>query len=178
MSLALPKPPRREAKPRKPLPRASKPIKRGSRPRKLRKTSIAALRRKLWELFAAYVKQRDGAVCFSCGDAITSPGNWHAGHMFPQNGPQLVRWHPKNVHSQCGFKCNLTKRGNVAAYALRFIDVYGIDEFRRLSALARVSKQWKAHELEALIAALRSSGSEFELLYEQAHILPELEKSS
>jgi hypothetical protein len=152
----------------KPIPRSSKPIARNSRPRRQRKSSLACLKRKLWSLFSSYVKERDGNVCFSCGASGLESHGWHAGHLFPAGAHGIIRYEPKNVHSQC-YRCNINLGGNGAAYSDRFIEVYGIEEFRRLSALSRTIKQWRAPEVEELIAALKRGGADYEMLYAERH---------
>lgn len=143
-------------------------IPRRSRPRKRRKTSLAALKRKLWALFAAYVKERDGNTCFSCGAGAIEGANWHAGHLFNAGGHSNVRYHPKNVHSQCG-RCNCWLGGNGAAYALRFLDKYGPECMAQLDRLSRPTKAWKAHEVEDMIVALKTGGADYELLHAQRY---------
>lgn len=144
------------------------PIQRKSRPPKVRKTTLAALKRKLWKLFALYVKERDGNVCFSCGRESLVGSGWHAGHLFPAGSHNVIRLEPKNVHSQCYF-CNINLGGNGAAYTARFLDRYGIDEFRRLDALSRRLKQWRSPEIEELIAALKRGGADYEILYAEKY---------
>lgn len=153
--LRFPKPARRAAKPRK-------------RIRSQRRSSIAALKRKLWREFAAYVKARDGNVCFSCGQRDLSSHGWHAGHMFPAGTHALIRYEPKNVHSQC-YRCNINLGGNGAAYAERFIARYGMAEFARLSSLSQRMKAWRAPEVVELIEALRRGGAEYESLYAERY---------
>lgn len=167
--MRIPKPPKRSPKPRKPIARTT-------RPRKQRKSSLASLKRKLWRLFGAYVKARDGNICFSCGRPGLSGSGWHAGHMFPAGSASLIRWEPKNVHSQC-FRCNIDLGGNGAEYALRFMERYGVEEFKRLSGLSQRLKAWKPYEIEDLIAALERSPAEYESLYAEHYGLSCIEGS-
>lgn len=160
--MRLPKPQRKATEKR--------PIKRAKRPPRQRKSSLASMKRKLWQLFAAYVKARDGNECFSCGAKGLEGSNWHAGHLFPGGSCALIRYEPKNVHSQCG-RCNIFLRGNAAAYADRFIERYGLVEFQRLSALSRRMKAWRAHEIGALIAALDRGEAEYEMAYAEHYAL-------
>lgn len=162
MSLALPKPLRRE--------KAPKRIARNCRPRRRRKTSLAAARRTLWRYFAAYVKARDGNVCFTC-DQPAEGVYLHAGHLFTQGQHKAVIYEPKNCHSQCA-SCNRGHRGKTAEYTLRFIDRYGVEEYLRLTALAAATKAWTRPELQELTAALRRGGADFELLYAEKYGLP------
>lgn len=148
--------------------RKSKPRK---RLRRQRKTSLAALKRKLWAEFSAYVKARDGNVCISCGRGGLEGSNWHAGHLFSAGAHSLIRYHPKNVHSQC-FRCNVNLGGNGAAYANEFWKRYGMDEFTRLFNLGRHIKKWTAPEVRDLIDALTRGGADYECLYAERYLLP------
>jgi hypothetical protein len=159
---ASPKPSRRGPKPRK-------PIRRTSRPRKQRASSIGAMKRKLWALFSAYVKARDGNRCFTCPATGLEGGNWHAGHFIRKDGHAAVEYDPKNVHSQCG-ACNLWRRGNVHVYALRIIDTYGSDEFRRLIARSHLIHTWHAPQLRELIEAIQHSPEAYECLYYERYL--------
>ncbi len=156
----------------KPIARSSKPISRKVRPRRQRKTSLAALKRKLWLLFAAYVKERDGNSCISCPATGLEGHGWHAGHLFPAGAHAVIKYEPKNVHSQC-FRCNINLGGAGAAYTVRFLDKYGVDEFNRLSRLSTKIKQWRAPEIEELIAALKRGGAEYEMFYAEKYGLEE-----
>lgn len=152
------------------LPKPVKRERKRKRPRRQRKSPMAALKRKLWAAFSRYVKERDGAVCFSCGRAGLSGTNWHAGHMFAAGASSLLRYEPKNVHSQC-YHCNINLGGNGAAYAQAFIAVYGMDEFMRLSNLSRKMKAWKPYEITELIEALQRGGADYEALYAERYTL-------
>lgn len=154
------------AKPPKRGPKARKRIARGKGPRKQRKTTLAALKRKLWSAFALYVKDRDGRICFTC-DAVVEGTNCHAGHLFSIRKASTA-YDPANVHVQCG-RCNVWLRGNTAVYAARFLDRYGIEKFNVLHARQKVTHEWKRHELEELIAALAVGGAEFEMLYAERY---------
>lgn len=119
---------------------------------------------RLWKVFSAHVKERDGNVCFSCGASGLEGNGWHAGHMFPAGGSNILRYHPLNVHSQC-YKCNINFGGNGAAYASRFIEVYGIDQLVYLDSIRRQQKQWRETDIVDLVMALKAGGADYELLY-------------
>lgn len=150
--------------------RRSKPIarraalKRGKGPARVRKTPMGKLRKDLDELFARYVKDRDGNTCCTCGRTITHPNDHHAGHYIGRSRMSL-RWDPKNVHVQCGIPCNGPKRGAPREYAQFLLEKYGPAEVARIYARKRIDKKWARHELEALIAALRCGGAEYEIAY-------------
>lgn len=147
------------------IPKPTKRVKvTRTRLRKNRKSALAAGKRKLWEMFSAFVKERDGNACFSCGSSGLEGANWHAGHMFPAGGSSILRWHPLNVHSQC-YRCNINLGGNGAEYASRFIEVYGIDQLMYLNEIKRQQMQWREPDIRELIEALKRGGADYELLY-------------
>jgi hypothetical protein len=139
-------------------------IRRRRKPRRERKSPLATVRRTLWRKFSAYVKERDGPVCFSCGKRDLAGQDWQAGHMFKSEGNARIRYSPLNVHSQCG-RCNLWLRGNTAPYVDKFLRSYGLEQFQRLSALAGGIKRWTRPEMEELIAALDAGPATFECLH-------------
>lgn len=169
--MSFPKPEPSGPKPRKairrggPIERKSAPVKRTKRPRRERKTPLAALKRTLWKLFAAYVKGRDGKVCISCPAVGLEGQNHHAGHFFNAGNHGAIKFHPKNCHSQCG-RCNVWLRGNIANYALAWLDRYGADELRRLQVRSTEARgPMTRPEVEDMIAALQRGRVEFENYY-------------
>ena len=88
--------------------------------------------------------------------------------MFPAGSSSLIRYDPLNVHVQC-FHCNINLGGNGAAYAQRFLQVYGADQFTRLHERSQIMKQWKAYEIEELIEAMQRSGAAYEMLYAERY---------
>jgi hypothetical protein len=155
----------------KPLKRVKvkKRIQRKARPRRERRTTVGALKRQLWKLFAVYIKARDGNVCFTCDARDLEGGNWHAGHGIRQGGHAAVQYDPKNVHSQCG-RCNIWLAGNTSEYMARLIERYGYDEWLRLIKRARTTKSWTAPEVRGLIAALERGPAEFECAYYESYL--------
>jgi Bacteriophage Lambda NinG protein. len=126
------------------------------------------LKRKLWSLFAAYVKERDGNVCFICRTPGLEGSNWHAGHLVSMR-KAATAYRPDNVHSNCG-RCNVWLRGNIAAYTLRYLDTYGEPKFRALMAASERHKHWTAPEVRKLIAALEEGGAAFECAYYETNL--------
>jgi hypothetical protein len=173
MVLTLPKPlplgsaPKRRIARTAPVARKSAPA-RTKRPRSKSKNKLPAQRTKTWDMFAAYVKQRDGNVCFSCGKAGLVSYDWHAGHMFPSGNNAVIRYEPKNVHSQCG-RCNCFLRGNGAAYVAHFLEVYGLAELQRIQAKRGQEKRWTRVELEEMATVLQRGGADFECWYAERY---------
>ncbi len=138
--------------------------------RQKRRTPLAAMRRTLWDLFRAYVYERDGDACISCGKAGLVGSDRQAGHLFNAGASSLIRWHPKNVHVQC-YRCNVGLRGNVAPYAVEFICRYGGDELQRLGRLSKVVKKWTAPEVSDLIAAMKRGAADYEAFFAEHYEL-------
>ena len=153
-------------KPEKRAPRPRKRIARGKRPARKKKTPLARAHEKLWQLFARYVKDRDGNQCFTC-PAQPEGRALQAGHMI-RSTKASVRYHPDNVHSQCSH-CNKWLSGNEGVYSRRFVEKYGWSKFDALHAKAEQTHEWKVYELEELIAALEKSGADFEILYAEKY---------
>lgn len=81
----------------------------------MKKQSNALLKKKLWKVFATYIKQRDKGTCFTCGKRASGFGI-HAGHFIPKSvGGIALYFHEHNVHAQC-FNCNINLGGNQYIY--------------------------------------------------------------
>lgn len=146
-----------------PLRRSSVP-RRTARPRRKRKSSVAALRRRLWDAVSRRIKETWGNTCFTCGATGLEGKNWHTAHFVNAGLSAAVRYDPDNLRPSCG-RCNIWLRGNLAEYAIRLMDQIGEAKFRALLDRSRRLKQWKAHELEALISAAEKGGAEYEMAY-------------
>lgn len=133
----------------------------------VRRPTVRLLKKKLWARFAAYVKERDGGVCFTCGSRPQGAA-CQAGH-FVSRAKQATLFDPKNCHVQC-VKCNVFLKGNVAEYARRFLERYGREEFDALMARSDRFRQWKVYELQELLDALEEP-ARFESLYAEKYVL-------
>ena len=137
-----------------------------SRPRPKRKGSVRSLKKKLWLLFADYIKERDGRVCFTCDKPVFGR-DCQAGH-FVSCAKEFTRFDPENVHVQCRHE-NVFMKGNIPEYARRYLDRYGREKFDALMARSDRMRQWKPYQLEELIAALKIGGAEYEMLYAERY---------
>ena len=154
-----PRPEKRARKPRK-------PIRRGNRPRRQRKSSPAALKRKLWGLLRAYVADAWGDRCFTCGAGPLEGINRHTGHFINAGKSLAVRYAPDNLRTQCG-RCNVWQRGNIAEFSLRLLDQIGEEKLRTLLRRSRVIVSLKASDVREMIEALERGGADYELYWEQ-----------
>src|SRR3989339_1282665 len=102
--------------------------------RKQSKASLPKLKRKLWRLFSAYIKKRDGNTYISFNKTGLIGADWQAGHYIKAELCNLeYRYDDRNVNSQCG-ACNLWKRGNTIAYRNAMLDKYGVKTVKELDA--------------------------------------------
>jgi len=166
----IPKPVR-EARAPKPLRRSSKRIARGKRPRQKRKSGLAKLKDRLWELFRQYVYSTSWEPfvkvrCFTCDAPNLEGSNCQAGHFVNAGKSLAVRYAPDNVRPQC-FRCNISLKGNGAEFAVRLLDQIGEPKFRVLLQRSRVIVSLKASDLHEMIAALERGGADYELYWEQ-----------
>lgn len=162
---AFTKPPRTPAKAKKPIPRAR------SRPKKKKRSkgkraSVRHLKKRLWTLFAGYVKARDKG-CFTC-PSIPEGAARQAGH-FVSAPREATRFDPQNVNVQC-VSCNVFRRGNIAEYARRLLARDGSESFNALMERSDKMRQWKSHELLEMISALEQSPEAYETLYRSRYV--------
>ena len=107
---------------------------------------ISVLKRKLWEVFAKYIKQRDAHTCFTCGRIATGSG-LHAGHFIPKSvGGLTLHFHEDNVHAQC-YNCNINLGGNQYLYGVRL----GEEKVKELYKLKQTTTKWSELDYEKKI---------------------------
>lgn len=122
--------------------------------KKLRKKSLASLKRKLWEVFSIFVRQREAdqdgyAACISCGK-LEYWKYLQAGHFLPKSLGLSIYFHPQNVWQQCSF-CNLAKQGNAHHYAIALKKKFGEGIVEELESIQRQPKKYYAWEYEEMI---------------------------
>lgn len=110
------------------------------------KKTNAQLKKKLWKVFAQYVKRRDRGTCFTCGR--TADGySLHAGHFIPKAaGGIALYFHEDNVHAQCA-GCNLFLAGNQYVYGKKL----GQEKVKELYALKQKITKWSQKDFEERI---------------------------
>ena len=90
----------------------------------MKKPTHAALKRKLWKVFTAYIKARDNYICITCGRKVEG-ANAQGGHYIAKGACGLdYYFSEKNVHCQCS-NCNLRLEGNRPAYREYILRTYG-----------------------------------------------------
>lgn len=96
-----------------------------------------------------WVKKRDSiegetrkGYCHTCG-TLTEGGDFQAGHWYPfSTCGALLKYHPWNIHGQCGFKCNINRNHQQkmgVEYTLKMIQMYGIEKVEYLKKMKLVS---------------------------------------
>lgn len=82
MIYPCPKPPKREKKPRRFIPRSTKPIvKHGKRKARSQKAYRAHLASKYWKVLRCLIWQRDKGTCRDCGAVLDSIRDMEAAHI-------------------------------------------------------------------------------------------------
>ncbi len=129
------------------------------RPYKINKESpdiIPTLKRKLWRLISAYVRERDNWTCITCGKVARGEEDhamFDGGHYKPEGIYKSVQFDLVNVNCQCR-GCNRYNHGNLGTYAEKLIEKYGLEGFCALNSRSRISKSWSEKELLTLIVAI------------------------
>jgi len=98
----------------------------------MRKTTTKSLKRKLWQVFSLWVRERDKHKCVCCGNPASDAG--HFAHMGKGNRmfciPELDE---ANVNAQCR-KCNHFLSGNLYVYGKYLERKYGEKMIKRIQA--------------------------------------------
>ena len=137
-------------------------------PRNLQKKSLAQLKRKLWEVFSLFIRQRDTCddgygSCISCGKSLElGTKDCQAGHYIPkgQGGSHYLGLPrspddllcERNVNLQCS-KCNMIEGGNFINYEIGLRQKYGdvaTDELKEAGAINPVFKRTKPDLIEII----------------------------
>lgn len=120
----------RELLKRTPFKKKRKPI---NKVRKPKLPSINALAKTAWRLMSKYVRLRDKGICFTCGKLVSKEdrGSYQAGHFKHAPKKSVVSYDERNINGQC-HSCNYYKSGNLAEYALRLEDKYGLGVIQEL----------------------------------------------
>lgn len=106
---------------------------------------VKRAKNKLYELSHTFVRERDSVnegtiagYCCSCGK-WSEGGQFQAGHWeSDQKGGALLRYHPRNMHGQGAYCCNINRHGQqsvAVSYTLFMIQKYGQEYVNKLRAL-------------------------------------------
>lgn len=109
--------------------------------RKVSRAKLPTLKRKLWAIFALFIKERDKWTCFTCGNQVRGYAA-NAGHFIPKGSAGLALYfHEDNVHCQCS-TCNLVLEGNHYEYGKRL----GENKVQELYQLRNTIVKWDAQD--------------------------------
>ena len=116
-----------------------------------KRKSLPKLKAELQIIFNSYIRERDkNQPCISCGQFKPL----QAGHFFPVNGYDSLRFNEDNVHGECA-GCNCFDEGHLIGYQDNLRVRIGNDRLEELKERARDYKKngykWTRSELEAMI---------------------------
>ena len=119
--------------------------------KKKKRKDIKYWKRKAWEVFSKYIRQRDtsylGTLCYTCGKYFPIE-KMQAGHFQPGRFPVFL-FDERQVHSQC-FRDNINLKGNWPRYYEHMVQDYGEEEVKAMIAQKNNFKQFKVYELEEI----------------------------
>lgn len=116
--------------------------------RKTKKYSVGQLKRLADNWFSKYVRYRDNGMCITCGKKFPVK-KLQAGH-FVSRVHNSTRFNEKNVHAQC-MRDNFFHEGVKDEYALRLIEMYGLEVLYELNRLKKIPKEFTRDELWGII---------------------------
>ena len=112
--------------------------------KQLEKQSQRWLKRKAWEVFSKFVRERD-KVCFTCKKGkADNAGHWKHGHT------KAGFFDKRNVNGQCA-KCNLYLSGNLGEYTLKMGKKYGLKKAEQMWKEFSKNHNWTRKELIEII---------------------------
>lgn len=109
--------------------------------KKKSKQKVSVLKRKLWEQFAKWIKNRDQNICFTCGKKGEGSGI-HCGHFIPKSvGGIALYFHEDNCHAQC-YNCNINLGGNQYLYGEKL----GKEKVSELYLIKQQTNKWSLED--------------------------------
>lgn len=150
--------------------RSKMPRSKKIKPKKVKLPSLKKLKQILTKLSHDFVRERDsimppniGGYCFTCG-MLASGSNFQSGHYEPSSTcGALLRWHPLNMHGQCGYKCNINRHGQqkmANEYTMRMISLYGLEKVQELRAMKNRLIQCDRYFLTSMIDLYKQGNQE------------------
>ena len=100
--------------------------------RKISQQPSAKLKREAWQVFATWIKNRDGWKCCTCPNAFID-SRMNAGHFQPKSLGNVYLFREDNCHAQCCY-CN-NNSGSPAEYSLYMLKRYGKEKIEELTSL-------------------------------------------
>lgn len=115
---------------------------------KVKKSSVAKLKKKADSVFSQYIRIRDNGKCYTCG----LQKHWKEmqnGHFVPRQYLSL-RYDEKNCNCQC-YACNMLYNGQPSAYAKHLKEDYGDHIIETLESKRKDITQWRENEYNLII---------------------------
>jgi len=106
--------------------------------------TISSLKKRTWNVFSKYIRERDNWECFTCG-VVKKGSAMHAGHFISRRYNSVL-FDEKNVHAQCA-SCNMWRNGQPHIYADKIIRIYGKKGFDDLIKRGSLIKKFTKEEL-------------------------------
>lgn len=108
--------------------------------------SMRNLRKKAWQTFSLWIRNRDKGVCFTCG--MKKPiKEMQAGHFIHRNALDFDEY---NINCQCK-QCNIMKSGNLSIYAIKLEAKYGHGILQILEDKSNQIAKFSRSDLENII---------------------------
>lgn len=127
--------------------RATSTLKPKSASKKKKLPGISSLKKKLWQIFSLYIRQRDNYTCFTCGRKGEGM-NMHAGHFVAKSvGGIALYFHETNVNAQC-LRCNIHLDGNQWEYGQRL----GPEKVAEIMEIKKTTNKWSVQDYTDKIA--------------------------
>jgi hypothetical protein len=127
----------------------------------------------LKEICHDWIKIRDSfenetrkGKCITCG-RVAEGQDFQAGHWFPSSTCGIIlRYHPQNIHGQCGRYCNGNRNHQQKMgmeYTIKMVDKYGSQRVKELQAMKVDTVYTPTHFFETMIE-LYKKGDEQEII--------------
>lgn len=123
-------------------------LKRKTPLRKHSKNKISVLKRKAWNAFSLWIRERDNYTCITCGKYGKS-SFMNAGHYISRRHNATL-FDERNSNAQC-MNCNLWGYGNMGVYTLKLQEKYGKGIIKELTKKSQQIKQFTEKELEEIL---------------------------
>ena len=125
--------------------------------------TLAKLEKELQIVFNTFIRLRDqDELCISCGLYFNVKD---AGHYFPTQGYDGLRFNELNVNGECP-GCNRFNEGHLIGYGENLPEKIGIEAYKELKQKAREYKmygnKWSRSDLMEKIAYYKMKVKEFE----------------
>jgi hypothetical protein len=126
--------------------------------------TISNLKKKLWKIFAEYIKAKDSVDgycrCYTCRKTLTlGTIDCQAGHWLPKGSYDFLYFNEMNVKPQCSY-CNLALMGNQEEFRRALVNEHGAEAIEEMYQSRRTlggrRRDWYLEKIEEYTAKLKS----------------------